>query len=622
MNKNIKYLIEDTIKFNVADYQSKDSELVDINTLNKILEIPKTKNELINLIEQRIRENKFGTHDLCFPDLSDIDVSLIKDMSQLFKALYIKNIPIKLDLSSWHVSNVINMYEMFEGCQSLIELDVSNFDTYNVTNMNSMFLGCKSLKKLDLSSFNTSKVTNMAYMFNQCNSLTDLNVSSFDTSNVVYIYSMFVDCESLKKLDLSNFDTSNVIDMEYMFAGCKSLKELDISNFIIHNNTKTKEMLDNCGQLKHNIKVKKLDKCIDMLTESLQKFNPTDYSDEENDIIDNETINDLTDPINDFLSFLNKYSWRECPIGQLEMRMNSGRNNNKLFFVWKDIYTQINNLMDIYSDVYDSKASNKDMAYVYIKPMDDDYQYGIKTTYVVIIDKNNPNDLNAICFQYVDWGPQHIIGLSYKNKYDIKEHPYLNPNTEYNGILPVEIIIKIKQKFNLQGTLIENLNNFNPADYSDEEDDIINPDIIEKLTDPVNDFLSFLDKFDWESELNYSINAYYESKESINDDFSKILTKINKMQRNFKEVEETEESATIYVNKNSEYDFNLIILTENGGIKITKALGILISDNSRIYIETISSEAIKYQKIRELWIYAGTIYARLINGIKNKYRLK
>lgn len=37
MDKNIKYLIEDIVKFNPADYSEEISDLVDTNTMDNIL---------------------------------------------------------------------------------------------------------------------------------------------------------------------------------------------------------------------------------------------------------------------------------------------------------------------------------------------------------------------------------------------------------------------------------------------------------------------------------------------------------------------------------------------------------------------------------------------------------
>ena len=144
MNKNIKYLIEDIVNFNSVNYSDDESEMITRDILNDILQVPKTKDELIKIIKQRIKENKFGNKDMYFPDLSDIDVSNITDMSNLFEKVLLRyRKPIKLDLSSWDTSNVTDMQCMFYECMSLKELDLSGWDISNVTNMDQMFYGCK-----------------------------------------------------------------------------------------------------------------------------------------------------------------------------------------------------------------------------------------------------------------------------------------------------------------------------------------------------------------------------------------------------------------------------------------------------------------------------------------------
>ena len=87
---------------------------------------PETKEELKNIIKQRINENGNEV------DLNDIDVSKITDMSDLFYSNFNGNI------SKWDVSNVTNMSGMFFMC-SKFNKDISNWDVSKVTNMYSMF---------------------------------------------------------------------------------------------------------------------------------------------------------------------------------------------------------------------------------------------------------------------------------------------------------------------------------------------------------------------------------------------------------------------------------------------------------------------------------------------------
>ena len=132
-------LMENTVNFNPVDYNDEE-DIADQSIMSELLDIPKDTGELKNIIRRRIKENKFGNRSLCFPDLSDIDTSLITDMRSLFYSMLTDiNIPVKLDLSNWDVSNVNNMSYMFLGGIKLVELDLSNWDLSNVTTFFGMF---------------------------------------------------------------------------------------------------------------------------------------------------------------------------------------------------------------------------------------------------------------------------------------------------------------------------------------------------------------------------------------------------------------------------------------------------------------------------------------------------
>ena len=126
-----------------------------------------------------------------------------------------------LDLSGFDTKNVINMYGMFMGNQSL-KLDVSNLNTENVTDMSYMFNGVIT-DTLDLSNFNTSKVTTMNRMFADTKKLKLLNLSNFNTVNVKDMSYMFY-YSYVPIIDISSFDTSNVTNMGWMFASTESTK--------------------------------------------------------------------------------------------------------------------------------------------------------------------------------------------------------------------------------------------------------------------------------------------------------------------------------------------------------------------------------------------------------------
>ena len=71
--------------------------------------------------------------------IRNLDVSLLEDLSGLFKDITIIK---TLDISGWKTSNVNNMMSMFRGCKSLESLDLSGWDTSNVIGMSGMFSDC------------------------------------------------------------------------------------------------------------------------------------------------------------------------------------------------------------------------------------------------------------------------------------------------------------------------------------------------------------------------------------------------------------------------------------------------------------------------------------------------
>ena len=134
-----------------------------------------TKRELICLIKDRISRQG----NAC--NLSDIDVSRIKDMSFLFWDFRDFN----GDISEWDVSNVQNMVCMFANTQ--FNGDISKWDVSSVEDMTGMFEN--SHFNGDISNWNVSNVVNMSYMFRH--SKFNGDVSKWDISNVLFMKEMF-----------------------------------------------------------------------------------------------------------------------------------------------------------------------------------------------------------------------------------------------------------------------------------------------------------------------------------------------------------------------------------------------------------------------------------------------
>ena len=110
--------------------------IINKNTKSGYKYFPKTKEELKEILEKRLLEDKNT-------NLNDINVSGITDMGELF--MYLD--PHNIDISEWDVSKVENMSYMFFGCRNF-NSDLSNWKVSKVKNMNNMFFNCKSLKNI------------------------------------------------------------------------------------------------------------------------------------------------------------------------------------------------------------------------------------------------------------------------------------------------------------------------------------------------------------------------------------------------------------------------------------------------------------------------------------------
>ena len=170
-------------------------------------------------------------------DLSTWDVSNVVDMSYMFEGCALFDMPIGV----WNVSNVTNMQGMFKGCE-VFDAAIGAWNVANVTDMSYIFKGCQSfnavitnwkpLNAVDMShmfdgcvifdqlisQWKTPKVKNMSYMFNDCN-IYNRAMSSWDVSNVINMSNMFSECYMFNKT-LATWNVANVTNMSNMFKGC------------------------------------------------------------------------------------------------------------------------------------------------------------------------------------------------------------------------------------------------------------------------------------------------------------------------------------------------------------------------------------------------------------------
>lgn len=188
--------------------------------MEKINLKPKTEYELRELLKFLDEEFTKNRKFVSITDLSEIDTSLVTDMSYLFfDDIY--NMPLQ-GVGQWDTRNVINMKYMFAGCKTFNHL--LNFDTSNVTTMEGMFMNCYNFNQP--LSFDTSNVKNMSHMFSGCESFNQsLN---FNTSKVITTEEMFKDC---KKLEVSLvFDAEELSKANYMFRGCQAIRKVNFLN--------------------------------------------------------------------------------------------------------------------------------------------------------------------------------------------------------------------------------------------------------------------------------------------------------------------------------------------------------------------------------------------------------
>ncbi len=130
--------------------------------------------------------------------LENLNTSNVTDMSEMF--LSCSGLT-TVDVRSFDTSMVTDMHNMFLSCSNLTNISgMENLNTSNVTNMRNMFYKCSALTVLDLSSFDVSKVKYMNQMFDGCTSLktiyskNDWNSQYSGTTSTAY---MFNDCTSL-----------------------------------------------------------------------------------------------------------------------------------------------------------------------------------------------------------------------------------------------------------------------------------------------------------------------------------------------------------------------------------------------------------------------------------------
>ena len=162
-----------------------------------------TKRQLQSIIWERYNNNK------SFVDLTDIDISELDDLSDIFYQFLVEVV----DISGWDISNVKIMNGMFGCCEKLKKIiGIENLDVSKLKESSGMFYYCENLVELDLTNWNPVSLQNASDMFYGCSNLKIIkNIENWQLPNIKDVSYMFYKCTKLD-VDLSNWDLTNIKD--------------------------------------------------------------------------------------------------------------------------------------------------------------------------------------------------------------------------------------------------------------------------------------------------------------------------------------------------------------------------------------------------------------------------
>ena len=136
-------------------------------------------------------------------DMPEWDVSLVTDMSELFKAKAQFNV----NISAWDTSQVTDMQYMLHTATNFNK-DIGDWNVGRVTNMQSMFAGARNFNG-DLSRWDVGSVRNMGHMFLTARKFAGGDLSSWNTSKVTTMQGMFA-AEILHRVQMFSTATSQL----------------------------------------------------------------------------------------------------------------------------------------------------------------------------------------------------------------------------------------------------------------------------------------------------------------------------------------------------------------------------------------------------------------------------
>ncbi|WP_298516759.1 BspA family leucine-rich repeat surface protein [uncultured Kordia sp.] len=135
---------------------------------------------------------------------------------------------LKNQIGNWNVSNVVNMYATFGGCEVFNE-DISGWNVANVSNFLQTFVGALRFNQ-NISGWNTSSAITMSTMFANTEDFNQ-DISGWNVSSVEQMQYMFANTTAFNQ-DISTWDVSAVQRMNNMFQNAAAFNQ-DLSNWDI-----------------------------------------------------------------------------------------------------------------------------------------------------------------------------------------------------------------------------------------------------------------------------------------------------------------------------------------------------------------------------------------------------
>ena len=170
-----------------------------------------------------------------------------------------------ISVTTWNVSKVTNMGDMFYSCDSIPSIDLKPntctakdgsgqymaWNTKALKNTSGMFMDYgganHSLTSVDTTGWDTSKLEDASFMFMECRGLTEVKgIEDWDVSSLKDTHNMFQDCQGLQTINVADWNTASLENTKVMFGSCEKLRSIDISRWDMSNVTSSTAMFVSC----------------------------------------------------------------------------------------------------------------------------------------------------------------------------------------------------------------------------------------------------------------------------------------------------------------------------------------------------------------------------------------